>query len=200
MLSTGTLVSTVKVRWEMSVVRAASVALTAKVCLLSESLGVVFGELQDENGAPSMRQRKLESESREEKTKLGVGSLVNEPASGPAMIETSAGPATVQVREATATFWTVSLALTSNVCDPSARREALNGERQASKPPPSRRHLKTALGSLESKANEGLRSREVKPSAGPEENVTTGGVVSTVQLREATSAFWARSIALTWNV
>jgi hypothetical protein len=105
-------VSTVKVRREMSVVRAVSVALTMKVCLRSESLGVVFGELQELKGAPSIRHWRSESESREAKEKVGVRSLVNEPEAGPAVIETSAGPSTVQVREATALFWTLSQALT----------------------------------------------------------------------------------------
>ena len=109
--------STVNLRQATSVVWAASVALTTNVWTLSESLEVVNGEAQDAKGPPSIRQRKSESESKEEKEKRGVGSLMTEPETGPAVIETSAGPSTVEVREAVTVFWTVSVALTRNVCD-----------------------------------------------------------------------------------
>ena len=119
-VTAGAVVSTVKSRQATSVVWAVSVALTMKVWSLSESLEVVHGDVQEAKDAPSIRQRKSESESKEAKEKVGVGSLVAAPETGPAVIETSAGPATVQVREATAVFWTASVALTWNVCEPSA--------------------------------------------------------------------------------
>ena len=67
-----------------------------------------------------------------------------------------------------------SVALTWKVCEPSARPEAVNGELQSSKPPPSSWQLKLAPDSFEAKLNDGLRSGEVEPFAGPEEIVTAG--------------------------
>ena len=60
----------------------------------------------------------------------------------------------------------------------------MDGELQSSKPPPSSRQLKLAPDSFEAKLNDGLRSGEVEPFAGPEEIVTFGAWVSTVNDRD----------------
>ncbi len=115
------------------------------------------------------------------------------------MIETSAGPSTVQVREAVGpTFPARSAALTWKVCEASARPETVDGESQSSKPPPSSWQLNLAPDSFEAKLNDGLRSGEVEPAAGREEIVTFGAWVSTVKDRETTwLSFPGASIALT---
>ena len=130
---------------------------------------------------------------------MGSGSLVKSPFWGPAVIERSAGPSTVQTREAAGPWLPArSVALTWKVCESSVRPEAVNGEPHSSKPSPSSWQLKLASGSFEAKLNEGLRSDEVEPLAGPEEIVTVGAWVSTVNGRETTAlTFPGASIALT---
>ena len=77
----------------------------------------------------------------------------------------------------------------------------MNGELQDAKPPPSSWQLKLAPDSLEAKLNDGLGSAEVDPSAGPEEIVTGGAVVSTVKVRDRIGlSFPGASIARTKKV
>ncbi len=80
-----------------------------------------------------------------------------EPGAGPAVIERSMVPSIAQAREAVELcFPARSVALTRKVCGPSVRPEAVNGEPQSSKPPPSSRQLKLVWGSFEAKPNEAL--------------------------------------------
>jgi hypothetical protein len=70
----------------------------------------------------------------------------------------------------------LSVALTSNVCGPSARVAALKGELQAANAAASTRHSKVPSGSVEAKLKEGA-FLPVGP-AGPSAMVVSGGVVS----------------------
>ncbi len=122
-----------------------------------------------------------------------------EPSAGPDENVTSgAVVSTVHVRETRSVFWARSVALTWNVCEPSARPEAVYGELQLWKPPPSSWQLRPAPESLEVKPNEGLGLAETMPWPGPEEILTTGATVSTVKERQTTGlSFPGASIALT---
>ena len=153
-----------------------SVALTVNLWSPSGSAEAVKGELQATNGSPSTRHRKLAPGSAEEKAKLGVVSLVAEPGTGPSVIERSAAASMVQARETVElSFPPRSVAFTRKTCGPSSRPEAVNGEPQSSKRPPSSRQLKLAPDSFAPKLNEGLGSSEVEPEAGPEWIATEGG-------------------------
>jgi hypothetical protein len=79
-----------------------------------------------------MRQLKLAPGAVEEKEKLGLRSLVAESGAGPAVIERSMAPLTVQARETMALcFPARSVALTWKTCEPSGRLKTVNGEVQS---------------------------------------------------------------------
>ena len=68
----------------------------------------------------------------EEKEKLGLRSLMTEPVAGPAVIDRSIAPSTVQARETMALcFPAPSVARTCKTCRPSGRLKTANGEAQS---------------------------------------------------------------------
>jgi hypothetical protein len=163
----------------------------------------VNGESHGRNApAPPSLQPKLTSGSSDQKPNVGLRSDEVEPSAGPEEIDAVGGVvSTVHVRDATWVFWAISVALTRKVCEPSAKPEAVNGELQSAKAPPSSWQLTLAPGSLEVKSNEWSGLDQIEPSAGPAEIFTVGAVVSTVKNRVRTAlSFPGASIALTLRV
>ncbi len=126
----------------------------------------------------------------------------------PSAGETSAGVegATLSIRHVydaglVSTLPAGSVALTSNVCVPSARPAYVAGVVHAEKPAPSRRHSKVDPGSFDPRSKVALAEDVFAGgSVGPIDE--TGGVVSIVHVYEAGvgSVFPAVSVARTWNV
>ena len=191
----GVVVWTVNVRVAglASVFADESVARTLNVCEPFASVAVVCGELQAANEPPSIEQAKLEPASFEEKPKVGVVSDVVEPAAGPlsivvfgAVVSGGALVSTVKLRVAgvVSLLDAASMAYTLKVWLPSPSGPITFGLEQGEKGPPSTEHWRSEL-SLAEKPNWGVVSVIVEPLAGPESIVVFGGVVSTVNERDA---------------
>ena len=175
----GSVVSSVKVRLAgvASVLPAASVARTEKVCGPSVSVAVVCGELHAVKASLSTRHSKLAPGS-DEKSNVGVASRVNPV--GPASIVVSGGiVSTVNVRVAAV----VSVLPAASVPDVErvGRRQRGGGRVQVVKTALSTRHSNVAPGSEELIR----RGRVAGEPLGPASIVVSGAVVSTVNVRVA---------------
>src|SRR5919106_507091 len=133
-----------------SVLPAASVARTSKVCEPADRLVKLFGDVQEAKEPPSSLHSKLELPSLEVNEKLESVSL--EASDGAAvMFVFGAVRSTLQEGEAgvASVLPAASVARTSKVCEPADRLVKLFGDVQEAKEPLSSLHSKLELPSLE---------------------------------------------------
>ena len=160
-----------------SVLPAASVARTSKVCAPSASTAVVNGVLHEPQAPPSTRHSNVEPVSVAVNENVGVLSVVVPV--GPAVIVVSGGVvSTVNDRLAGvgSVLPAASVARTSNVCAPSASTAVVNGVLHEPQAPPSTRHSNVEPVSVAVNENVGVLS--VVVPVGPAVIVVSGGVVS----------------------
>jgi hypothetical protein len=179
----GACVSTIHVHETADVewLPARSIALTAKVCEASESDASVFGVEHAAYPAPSVEHSKVapvgsldeNEKSGVESFETGPGFVTNDAVGGAASI--------VQVYESPAVEWlpAESIALTTNVCEPSICVEYVLGVEQLAKDPPSIEHSNVPP-SFDVKAKVGVAS--FVSAVGFVPIVAVGGVASTVQV------------------
>src|SRR5215216_4159806 len=158
-------------------------ARTWKLCPPSESGGVVLGELQLANAAPSTLHWNVPG-SVDLKPNVGVLSVVAP--LGPPVIVVFGGVASTaneRLAAVASAFPAGSIARTWNECGPSPSEAVVLGEEQFANAAPSTRHWNVDPGSFDLNPKLGVLS-VVRPS-GPPVIVVTGGSVSTVNEREA---------------
>ena len=199
----GAVASTVKVRvtgvW--SVLPAASVARTEKVCSPSASVASVRGVVHGSNAPASIRHSNVEPGSLAKNVNCGVVWRVVP--LGPSSIAVF-GAAVSTVNDRLAGVGSVSpaasVARTVKVCVPSASVASVRGDVHDPKASLSTRHSNVVLASLEENVNVGV-AMLIAP-LGPLSITVSGAAVSTVNVRVAGvgSVLPAISVARTENV
>jgi hypothetical protein len=159
---------------------ALSIALTASVCDPSASVPRVLGVEHAENPAPSIEHSKVapvgsleaNEKSGVESFEIATGFVTNEAVGGVASM--------VQVYESPVVEWLVagSIALTTNVCEPSACAAYVLGVEQLANEPPSSAHSNVAPPSFDVNAKVGVGL--FVSAAGFVPIVAVGAVASTV--------------------